>query len=49
MLAQGILDETEIERFLDTAERLPELRAEELAGLTVTPMSAAPAAPKGLF
>ena len=50
MLAQGILDEAEIARFLDTAERLPQLRADELAGLTVTaPGGTLPTAPKGLF
>lgn len=35
-LAERVLDETEIERFLATAERLPELSAAELAGLTIT-------------
>ncbi|NHF62205.1 MmgE/PrpD family protein [Microcella pacifica] len=49
MLAQGILDETEIERFLDVAERLPQLTAAELSGLTVTPSAPVPVAPKGLF
>jgi 2-methylcitrate dehydratase len=51
-LAQGVLEPAEIDRFIETAERLPELTAEELGGLTVV---AAPglledaAAPKGLF
>ena len=49
MLAHGILDETEIERFLDVAERLPQLTAAELSGLTVTPSAPVPVAPKGLF
>jgi 2-methylcitrate dehydratase len=34
-LADGVLALDEIERFLDTAQRLPELTAAELAGLTV--------------
>jgi 2-methylcitrate dehydratase len=34
-LADGVLAPAEIERFLDVAQRLPELRADELAGLTV--------------
>ncbi|SUE42451.1 MmgE/PrpD family protein [Roseomonas gilardii] len=34
-LTEGILDAAEAERFLALAQRLPELRAEELAGLTV--------------
>ena len=37
-LAEGVLAESEIERFLDVAQRLPELRADELTGLTVTPL-----------
>ncbi|MFD1506397.1 MmgE/PrpD family protein [Georgenia yuyongxinii] len=51
-LAAGVLDDGEIERFLDVAQRLPQLGAEELAELTVT----APAAllaplttPEGIF
>ncbi|GGC13366.1 MmgE/PrpD family protein [Cellulomonas carbonis] len=36
MLADGVLDPAEVERFLDVAQRLPELSAEELGGLTVT-------------
>src|SRR6478735_7921758 len=51
-LAEGVLDGAEIERFLDVAQRLPSLTAEELAGLTVV----APAGlldtvstPEGLF
>jgi 2-methylcitrate dehydratase len=38
-LAQGVLDDTEVERFLGLVQRLPELGAEELAGLTVTPVT----------
>jgi 2-methylcitrate dehydratase len=34
-LTEGVLDSAEIERFLAVAQRLPELRAEELAGLTI--------------
>lgn len=49
MLAEGILSPDEIDRFLDVAQRLPELSPAELGGLTVTPMTPVPAAPKGLF
>ena len=51
-LATGLVEETEIERFLAAVERLPELTAGELEQLNIT---AAPgvidlnAAPKGLF
>ena len=49
-LAAGILEPTEIERFLELVQRLPELGSEELGGLTVT---ARPGllgdGPKGLF
>ena len=49
-LAAGILDVVEIERFLELVQRLPELTANELGGLTVT---AKPGllgtGPKGLF
>jgi 2-methylcitrate dehydratase len=34
-LIEGILDPAEARRFLDVAQRLPELRADELAGLTI--------------
>jgi 2-methylcitrate dehydratase len=37
-LAEGVLADSEIERFLDVAQRLPELRADELSGLNVTPL-----------
>ena len=51
-LADGVLEQAEIERFLSVAARLPELGADELGGLTIT---ARPglfdgiATPKGLF
>ena len=48
MLAAGVLDAEEVERFLGVAERLPQLRPDELAGLTITARGL-PAAPKGLF
>ena len=35
-VADGVLEETEVDRFLALVERLPELGADELAGLTVT-------------
>ncbi|WP_411698566.1 MmgE/PrpD family protein [Conyzicola sp.] len=47
-LAEGVLEPTEIERFLELVQRLPELTADELAGLTVT-AAGLPAGPKGLF
>lgn len=51
-LAEGILDDAEIERFLALVQRLPELTAEEIGGLTVTArpgvLSSAPL-PVGLF
>jgi len=51
-LAQGVLEEAEIERFLALAERLPELSAAELGGLTITAapgVLASVPTPKGLF
>ncbi|MGF0117667.1 MmgE/PrpD family protein [Promicromonospora sp. Marseille-Q5078] len=51
-LAAGVLADEEVERFLDVAQRLPELTADELSGLTVTPLvdalAARPVAP-GIF
>ncbi|MDF1478056.1 MmgE/PrpD family protein [Leifsonia sp. H3M29-4] len=47
-LADGVLAPAEIERFLDTAQRLPELSAAELAGLTVNGDFPA-ITPKGIF
>lgn len=47
-LAEGVLPADEVERFLELAQRLPELTAAELGGLTVwTP--GLPTPPKGLF
>ncbi|MCU1505308.1 MAG: 2-methylcitrate dehydratase [Microbacteriaceae bacterium] len=48
-LADGVLEPGEIERFLDTAQRLPELTADELGGLTVAPATPFPATTKGIF
>nr|WP_157079137.1 MmgE/PrpD family protein [Herbiconiux solani] len=51
-LAEGVVEEAEISRFLDLVQRLPELAPDEVAGLTVT---ARPGlleqypTPKGLF
>jgi 2-methylcitrate dehydratase len=47
-LAEGVLEDAETERFLTLAERLPELGADELAGLTVTAPDL-PVSPKGLL
>lgn len=47
-LASGVLAETEIERFLDVAQRLPELTADELVGLNVV-ADGLPTPPEGLF
>lgn len=47
-LASGVLSDAEIERFLDVAQRLPSLRADELAGLNVI-ADGLPTPPKGLF
>lgn len=49
ILADGVLADEEVDRFLALAARLPELSADELGGLTVTPIHPVPAAPKGLF
>ncbi|WP_022882387.1 MmgE/PrpD family protein [Gryllotalpicola ginsengisoli] len=51
-LAAGVLEESEIERFLDTAQRLPELTADELGGLSFTAQYGyltQAAVPDGLF
>lgn len=51
-LADGVLPDAEIERFVDAAQRLPELRGHELRQLTVTPdpqLFAHIHAPKGIF
>jgi 2-methylcitrate dehydratase len=47
-LGNGVLDPAETERFLTLAQRLPELSAEELGGLTVW-AEGLPVPPKGLF
>ena len=52
MLAEPVLAAEEIERFLDLAQRLPDLTADEVQQLTIVAelgvLAAAPA-PKGLF
>jgi 2-methylcitrate dehydratase len=48
-LADGVLADAEIERFLDLAQRLPELSASELRGLTVTADLSDITPPTGLF
>ncbi len=47
-LADGVLAADEIERFLDVAQRLPELTAAELSGLTINGHFPA-ITPKGIF
>jgi 2-methylcitrate dehydratase len=47
-LAAGVLPDAEIERFLEVAQRLPQLTAAELNGLTVF-TTGLPTPPKGLF
>ncbi len=37
-LAEGVLADAEVERFLDVAQHLPDLGPDDLAGLTVTPL-----------
>ena len=48
-LADGILKPAEIDRFLDVAQRLPELTAAELTGLTVTTDLTDITNPTGIF
>jgi 2-methylcitrate dehydratase len=51
-LAAGVLEPEEIDRFLSVAERLPELTADELAGLTFSArvgLLASVPIPRGLF
>lgn len=51
-LAEGIVEEAEIERFLSLVQRLPELTASEIGGLTVTAKAGlleGLAEPKGIF
>jgi 2-methylcitrate dehydratase len=52
LLADGVLEADEIERFLELAQRLPELSPDELGGLTITAgpgVLAGLAIPTGLF
>lgn len=48
-LADGVLQPAEIERFLDVAQRLPELSAGELFELNITADLSALPTPKGIF
>ena len=48
-LAEGVLPAAEIERFLDVAQRLPELKASELVGLNVVTDLSDITNPKGIF
>jgi 2-methylcitrate dehydratase len=51
-LAAGVLDNSEIDRFLSVAERLPQLEADELTGLSFSAsvgVLASVESPKGLF
>ena len=49
-LSHGVLEEAEVDRFLALAERLPELDAEELRGLTIQRGAALlDVSPRGLF
>ncbi|MGW4091418.1 2-methylcitrate dehydratase PrpD [Nocardia sp. NPDC004750] len=53
MLAEGVIDAGEQDRFLDVAQRTPQLSAEELGQLNFTVsdevLARAPKSPKGLF
>ena len=49
MLADGVLPEAEIERFLGVAQRLPELTAAELGGLNLVTDLSDITNPKGIF
>lgn len=48
VLAESVIEPAEIQRFLDLVQRLPELEADELAGLNVLAHDL-PVSPKGLF
>jgi 2-methylcitrate dehydratase len=48
-LAEGVIGPDEIERFLELAERLPELGVDEVRALNVVAAAALPTSPKGLF
>ena len=50
MLTEGLLDHAEAERFLEVAQRLPSLRADELAGLNIAmPAGSLAARVRGIF
>ncbi len=50
MLTEGLLDQAEAERFLELVQRLPSLRADELAGLTIAmPAGTLQAGVAGIF
>jgi 2-methylcitrate dehydratase len=53
ILAAPVLDASEIERFLELVQRLPELTAAEVGELSIIAkagvLASAPEAPKGLF
>ncbi|MDO4919883.1 MmgE/PrpD family protein [Kocuria sp.] len=48
-LAEGLVAPQEIERFLDAAQRLPELKAGELGQLNITAAVGLEKSPKGIF
>ncbi len=49
-LTEGLLDASEAARFLDAAQRLPTLAAEELGGLTIAlPVGTLAIGPRGIF
>ena len=49
-LTEGVLEASEVERFLDVAQRLPQLSTAELAGLTIAlPVGTLAAGKPGLF
>ncbi len=50
MLTEGLLEQAEAERFLEVVQRLPSLRADELAGLTIAvPSGSLQAGVAGIF
>ena len=50
MLTEGLLDQAEAERFLEVAQRLPSLRADELSGLNIAmPAGSLIIGAKGIF
>ncbi|MEM5390143.1 hypothetical protein VSR68_42600, partial [Paraburkholderia phymatum] len=48
-LAEGLVAPEEIERFLDTVQRLPELKAGELGQLNIAAAVELEKSPKGIF